>query len=215
MTQNRLFSALAFALVTLLAAGCCKPCTPTDYGTFPTRDASKSWVAYANSQVLQRTFRNKDSLDRTYVYDYLETGINPGIALNCVDRGACGLCCDQYAEGYLFTRLSDGGYVNFSIAVTKDFSQHTVSDSASLVPDMVEITFANNTPTQIRMGTTAPTYPTLKIHGRTFANVYQWGTPADPITPIPAAVSAFYFTEKEGIVGYVTGQGLLYGLVRQ
>lgn len=202
------------AFAAIVIGGCCKPCDSKDYGLFPIQQASRSWISFMGTASLQRTFRNRDSIDRTLSYTPLEDAVNSGVAVNCQDRGACGLCCDSYSEGYLFTQLKNGGTISISIGVVKDFSDHTLSDSASLVPDMLQLTGASGAPLALTPGTTAPSYSSLKIHGRNFANVYQWGTPATPTSPIPSSVSAVYFTTKEGVVGYVTGDGILYGLVR-
>ena len=191
------------------------PCNTKNYGIFPVRQTSQAWVEYANSQFLQRTFRNSDSLDQTFVYSFLQSSIQSGVAINCLENGRCGLCCDQFSQGYFYTALSDGGNRNFTVNVVKDFSDNAITDSADLVPDMVEISFGAEAPVAIRPGITNPAHASLKLYGRTFTNVYQWGTPADPKTPVPGLVSAFYFTQKEGVVGYVTGTGLVYCLVRK
>jgi len=194
-----------------ILGSCCKPCNAKQYGQFPLRTGSDSWVGCSKKS--SRLFIGPDSLAVSFTYSSPESGFRTGVASNCVDNGNCGLCCDQHAEGFAATQLTNGAQYSFVVEVAKDFIGHDYTGAADSIPDKVDLICSQVETQSIQLGKTLPN-KTISIYGRTYSNTIQVGTPAQAGSPTTSAVSAFYFSKAEGIVGFVTGNGAWYALAR-
>lgn len=200
MNKVSKLSSLMMGLVILFFLGsCCPECDKPFLGEFSLTTEEAEWMEF--TEEFTRQFRSDKGQELTFFYSDLQSGFEDLIS-DC-DETACGFCCNEYRNGFLYTQLlsSDQGF-KFDITLRKDFINYTPQDDPATIRAALSITFNEKLTCSVLDVPNVTFTETLNIGNRDFFQVFTCEYGASRGIDFAGEPVRFYFTVAEGIVGF-------------